>query len=126
MSFRRTATAALLCLAALPACASFAALTSQTYIEPGKAFRLGGGQAGSFAVRGRNAGGTAVIVYSELSGRRDSVTTLAPGAEIDAEFPSRAMAIFRNTSDSAGATLDLKVTGATSSLGMGYEANPPR
>lgn len=50
----------------------------------------------------------------------------APGATIDAEFPSRALAVFRNTSTTGGAELSLTVTGATSGLGMRYEANTPR
>jgi hypothetical protein len=123
MTFRLAA--AVLLHLALPACASFASLRSNTYIEPGKAFLLGGGQSGSFTVRGKNAGRNAVIVYSELAGKRDSVTTLAPGAEIDAEFPSRAMAIFRNTSTTGGAELSITVTGATTGLGMRYESNAP-
>jgi hypothetical protein len=124
MSIRLAATIAL--IGTLPACAAFATLRSNTYIEPGKAFLLGGNQTGSFSVKGRNAGRAAVIVYSELAGRRDSVTTLAPGATIDAEFPSRALAVFRNTSTSGGAELTLTVTGATSGLGMRYETNAPR
>jgi hypothetical protein len=123
MSFRLAA--ALVLHLALPACASFASLRSNTYIEPGKAFLLGGGQSGSFSVRGKNVGRNAVVVYNELAGRRDSVTTLAPGAEIDAEFPARAMAVFRNTSKTGGAELSITVTGAISALGMRYEANVP-
>jgi hypothetical protein len=124
MSFRLAA--ALVLQLALTACASFASLRSNTYIEPGKAFLLGGGQSGSFSVKGKNVGPNAIVVYNELAGRRDSVTTLPPGAEIDAEFPARAMAVFRNTSKTGGAELSIKVTGAISTLGMRYEANVPR
>jgi hypothetical protein len=123
MSFRLAA--AVLMHLALPACASFASLRSNTYIEPDKAFLLGGGQSGSFSVKGRNVGPNAVVVYNELAGRRDSVITLAPGAEIDAEFPARAMAVFRNTSKTGGAELSITVTGAISGLGMRYETSAP-
>ena len=109
-------------IAMLSACATFASLRSTTYIEPGQSFLLGGGQPGGFSVRGRNAGGTPVTVYSEQAGRRDSVTTLAPGAPIDAEFPSNAMAVFRNTSRTTAAEVSITVTGTTSGLGMRYEA----
>jgi hypothetical protein len=111
-------------LAFAGACASFAALRSETFIEGGQAFKLGGGQRGAFSVVGRNSGSQPVIVYVEQGGRRASLTTLAPGAPIDAQFPPGAMAIFRNTSSTAGARVAIKVTGDISSLGMRYEANP--
>lgn len=110
-------------IAVLTACAS---LTSTTIIEPGKAFRLGGGQAGPFDVRGTNIGPVAIVVFSELGGRRDSVLTLAPGAPVDARFPKAAMAIFMNTSTTLPATVAIKVTGDIGSLGMGYEQNSNR
>jgi hypothetical protein len=109
--------------AALGACAS---LTSSTTIEPGKAFRLGGGQAGAFVVRGSNAGPVPVVVFSERRGMRDSVTTLAPGAPVDARFPATATAIFMNTSSSRNATVNIKVTGDIGALGMRYENNAKR
>ncbi len=115
-----------LLLATLAACTTFGSITSETTIEPGKSFRLGGGQRGAFAVRGTNAGRVPVSVFVERSGKRDSVTTVAPGGAIDAEFPSSAMAIFRNSSAAASAVVRIKVTGATSGLGMGYEENPRR
>ena len=105
----------------LGACAMFNSVTSVTTIEPNKAFRLGGGQAGAFTVRGRNEGQVAVVVYSEVAGKRDSVLTLAPGALVDAQFRSNATAVFRNTSSVESATVSLKVTGDVRGLGMGYE-----
>ncbi len=104
----------------LSACAS---ITSQTSIEPGKAFRLGGGQAGAFTVRGSNSGAVPVVVFLDRDGVRDSVTTVAPGQKVDATFPSRAMAVFVNRSDTKAASLSVKITGSVSSLGMTYEAN---
>lgn len=105
----------------LSACATFASLKSQTYIEPGKAFLLGGGQPGAFSVAGRNAGDVAVSVFRDSSGTRDSVTTLAPGASIDAVFPAGSMAVFRNSSPTKGAQLVITVRGDVSNLGMRYE-----
>jgi hypothetical protein len=104
--------------------AACTSLTSTTSIDPGKAFRLGGGQAGAFVVHGKNSGSVAVVVFSELAGKRDSLLTLAPGAPVDASFPKSAMAVFRNTSLTKTATVAIKVTGDIGALGMGYEVNP--
>ena len=122
MSVRASVVILRLALISLPAACT--ALTSTTTIEPGKAFRLGGGQAGAFLVRGTNTGPVAVVVFSELAGKRDSIVTLAPGAPVDARFASTAMAIFMNTSSTRTATVAIKVTGDISALGMGYEPNP--
>lgn len=78
-----------------PIVAACASLTSRTTIDPGKAFRLGGGQAGAFTVRGTNSGPVPIVVFSELAGKRDSVATVA-----------------------------IKVTGDVGAFGMGYEQNP--
>ena len=103
------------------ACTACTSLTSTTRIDPGMSFLLGGGQTGAFVVRGTNSGSVPVIVYVARDGRRDSVGTIPPRGEIDAEFASRAMAVFRNPSTSSAAEVSIRVTGATSSLGMGYE-----
>jgi len=105
-------------------CTAFQSLTSTTTIDPGKAFRLGGGQQGAFVVRGVNSGSVPVIVYQERDGKRDSLGVVPPRGEIDAEFSSRSMAIFRNLSLTQQATVSIKVTGDVSSLGMGYEVTP--
>lgn len=107
----------------LAACST---LSSTTVIEPGKAFRLGGGQPGAFNVQGTNTGSVPIVVFAEIAGRRDSITTLAPGAPVDASFPASAMAVFKNTSASRTATVAIKVTGDISSLGMSYEPNARR
>ena len=112
-----------LLLLLVAACTS---LTSTTSIDPNKAFRLGGGQTGAFTVRGRNVGPVAIVVFTELGGRRDSVLTVAPGAPVEASFPAKAMAVFMNTSSATKATVAIKVTGDIGSLGMGYEANAKR
>ncbi len=102
------------------ACAS---ITSQTVIDSGQAFKLGGGQPGAFTVRGSNSGAVPVVVFVDRDGVRDSLTTLAPGQPVDATFPARSMAVFVNRSDTQGASLTVKITGSVSSLGMTYEAN---
>ena len=112
------------CIVLVALVAACTSLTSTTVIEPGKAFRLGGGQAGAFLVRGTNAGTVAVSVFSEVAGKRDSIRTLAPGAPVDARFPRSATAIFRNTSSTVPATVAIKVTGDIGALGMTYEVNP--
>ena len=115
-----------LLLATISCVAACTSLTSTTSIEPSKAFRLGGGQSGEFVVRGRNAGSVAVVVFSEVAGKRDSLLTLAPGEPVDARFPKSAMAVFMNTSLTKDATVAIKVTGDVRALGMGYEVNTKR
>ncbi|GAB1344543.1 hypothetical protein [Gemmatimonas sp.] len=112
---------ALLLPMALAVIASAQTLKSTTYIEPAKSFLLGGGQPGAFSVKGRNAGSVPVTVFIERAGKRDSLVTLAPGANLDAEFPAKAMTVFRNESNGVLATLTLTVRGNTSDLGMRYE-----
>ena len=107
----------------LSACTS---VTSRTSIDPGQAFRLGGGQPGAFTVRGSNSGAVPVVVFIDRNGQRDSITTVAPNQKIDATFPARSMAVFVNRSETQGASVTVKITGSASSLGMGYEANTKR
>lgn len=121
-SVLHTATLAALA-ASLAACAS---LTSTTMIDPGKSFRLGGDQRSAFTVRGSNAGPVPVIVFVEQRGTRDSVTTLAPGAPVDARFPSGSTAIFMNTSRTQVASVAITVTGDINGLDMRYEQNAKR
>ncbi len=102
------------------ACSS---VTSRTSIDPGQAFRLGGGQPGAFTVRGSNSGAVPIVVFVDRDGTRDSITTVAPDGKIDATFPARSMAVFVNRSDTQGASVTVKITGNATSLGMGYEAN---
>ena len=118
--FAARSTVAMFSALLLSACT---AVTSRTSIEPGKAFRLGGGQLGAFTVRGSNSGPVPVVVFMDRNGARDSITTVAPGQEVNATFPSRAMAVFVNRSDIQGASLTVHITGIASSLSMGYEAN---
>ena len=107
----------------IPFVVACASLTSTTSIAPGQAFRLGGGQAGAFTVRGTNTGPVDVIVFSEVAGTRDSLLTLAPGAPVDARFAKSATAIFVNTSTARTATVSIRVTGDIGGLGMRYEPN---
>jgi hypothetical protein len=103
----------------------FNSLTSSTMIEPNRAFRLGGEQGGAFNVSGRNTGPVPVIVYAEVNGTRDSITTLAPGDPVDARFAARTTAVFRNPSTRATAVVSIVVTGDTRALGMRYETAAP-
>jgi hypothetical protein len=107
----------------LGGCASLGSLSSETMIEPGKAFRLGGGQREAFSVTGRNSGRAPISVFVEQNGKRDSIVTIGAGGAIDAAFPKGAMAILRNESDEREARVAVRVKGDIGSLGMGYEAN---
>jgi hypothetical protein len=112
-------------LLAATACSSWGHLTSQTVVEPQKAFLLGGGQPGAFTVTGRNSGSVPVSVFVEQGGKRDSITTLLPGAAVNLTFPARAMAVIRNTSSTRTAVVNLNVRGDISQLGMRYEPARP-
>jgi lipoprotein-anchoring transpeptidase ErfK/SrfK len=114
-------------LLALPllvaACAS---VTSATSIGPGAAFRLGGGQAGAFVVRGTNTGPVPVVVFSERAGRRDSIAPWRPARPWTPGSRRTATAVFQNTSSTQTATVVITVTGDVGALGMVYEPNPER
>ena len=103
-------------------CVTTGVFLSVTSIEPGKTFLLGGDQTDAFAIHVRNTGRVPVIVYAERNRQRDSVTTLRPSGELDAEFPARTIAVFRNGSVSRQATITLaNPRGATTNLGMRYK-----
>lgn len=50
--------------------------------------------------------------------------TVAPGGEVKADFALGETAQLRNTSDTRGAQLKLRISGDTAALGMRYSANP--
>lgn len=102
-----------------------AAINSNLTIPAGETFELGGGQEGSFAVTGRNTGPVAVEVLGRAEGAAAGVLrgVAAPGASLDATFTSGETALLRNTSTARAAALQLRITGDTSSLGMGYAPN---
>jgi hypothetical protein len=121
---RRTALG-LLCAGGLAVAAS-AAINSNLQIEAGETFELGGGQAGSFTVTGRNTGPVAVEVLGKAEGAAAGVmrATVAPGARLEADFAPGEMALLRNTSNTKAARLKLRITGDTAALGMSYAPNP--
>lgn len=99
-------------------------INSNLLIEAGKTFELGGGQEGGFTVTGRNTGPVAVEVLGKAEGGSAVMRgTVAPGGAVDARFGEGEMALLRNTSGAKMATLKLKISGDTSSLGMTYKDN---
>ena len=117
--------AAALSLTALGAAVQAGTINSNLQIEPGQTFELGGGQEGGFVVTGTNTGPVAVVVLSKAEGAAAVERgTVAPGGAVDATIAPGEMALLRNTSGRETARLKLKVTGDTSSLGMGYSDNP--
>lgn len=117
--------AAALTVGALGAAVQAGTINSNLQIEPGQTFELGGGQEGGFVVTGKNTGPVAVVVLSKAEGAAEVARgTVAPGGAVDARIAPGEMALLRNTSDKKTATLKLKVTGDTSSLGMSYAENP--
>ena len=117
--------AAALSLTALGAAVQAGTINSNLQIEPGQTFELGGGQEGGFAVTGTNTGPVAVVVLSKAEGAAAMERgTVAPGGAVDAKIAPGEMALLRNTSGQKTARLKLKISGDTSSLGMGYADNP--
>jgi len=99
-------------------------INSNLQIDPGKTFELGGGQEGGFTVTGRDTGPVAVEVLGKAEGEPAVVRgTVEPGGAVDARFEAGEMALLRNTSGARMATLKLKISGDTSSLGMSYRDN---
>jgi hypothetical protein len=111
---------------ALPTSGSAAGeVNSQLLIEAGQTFELGGGQAGGFAVTGKNTGPVAVVVLGKAPDKPATGRgTVAPGELADARVAAGEMALLINTSARQMARLKLKVTGDTAALGMTYSANP--
>ena len=106
--------------------ASGGTINSNLQIEAGETFELGGGQKGGFNVTGRNTGQVAVEVLGKAEGAGTPVArgTVAPGGEVKADFAPGEMALLRNTSETRGARLKLRISGDTAALGMSYSANP--
>ncbi len=115
---------AIIGLGALAVSAS-AAINSNLTIPAGETFELGGGQEGSFTVTGRNTGPVAVEVLGRAEGAAAGAmrAVVAPGESLEATFASGEGALLRNTSNRTAAQLKLKISGDTSSLGMGYAPN---
>lgn len=99
-----------------------ASIISQTVIEPGKQFVLGGSQRGSFRVAAHNVGPVAVSVAERGSdGTLTERGRLEPGARATLNFGRGAAALVRNLGQRE-AKLDFKISGDVSfSMGMGYE-----
>jgi hypothetical protein len=116
---RLTTAVPILALTVLAGCFHLRSLTSETRIEGGQSFVLGGNQRGSFDIVAKNSGGVPIVLYVQRGDQRDSVTTLAPGESADGAFPDGAAAVVRNTSATQTALVRLVVRGATN-LSMGY------
>jgi hypothetical protein len=97
-------------------------ITSQTVIEGGKQFVLGGGQRGAFRVAAHNVGPVPVSVAERLAGGAvQERGRLEPGQRLTLAFGAGSAALVRNLGERP-AVLDFRITGNISSgLGMGYE-----
>ncbi len=108
-----------LCAVMLSGCTG--TLNSTTWVPPGDAFELGGGNVGAYNVSGTNTGNTSVEVLSISTAGAKSLGTFAPGATIEHTFADGEMAKFRNLSSSERAELTIVVKGNIDSLGMKYQ-----
>lgn len=106
------------------ACASWSSVHSETSIDAGQAFLLGGSQSGRFSATVKNTGAVPVEVFVESGGARRPVIVLAPDSSIEAAFEAREMAVFSNPSTSR-AVIKVDIRGGDSrNLGMRYNAVP--
>lgn len=112
---------AFIALTLLSACAYLSTIHSETSIDVGQSFLLGGGQAGGFEATVRNTGPVPVSVLVERAGSRQPVIVLAPDSTIEAELQPREMAVFENRSTNR-ATIKVDIRGGgAGNLGMRYE-----
>jgi hypothetical protein len=112
----------MIALIALPACATWSSIHSETYIDAGQSFLLGGAQRGPFQATVTNTGGVPVRLLVEADGVRRSVIVLAPDSTIDAEFRAHETAVFSNASQRrAVITVNIRGTGSRE-LGMRYDS----
>lgn len=110
----------LLLLLALFGCAD---ITSQTIIDPGKQFVLGGQQRGAFRVAAHNVGPVPVNVAERRpDGTLAERGRLEPGGRATLAFAAGSAALVRNLGERQ-AKLDFKLSGDVSfGMGMTYEA----
>lgn len=121
-SLKRTSIVATVGIAAFAiAPIASAAISSNVYIDAQETFVLGGKQPGAFTVKGQNKGDVTVEVFASEEGENTLVATIAPGDRFKADFAQGEAAWLRNTSASARAHVRVRITGATSNLGMGYQ-----
>ena len=109
-------------LTSLLALFGFGGITSQTVIDAGKQFVLGGSQRGSFRVAAHNVGPVPVSVAERSpDGTLTERGQLAPGGRATLDFGRGAAALVRNLGERQ-AKLNFKISGDVSfRMGMGYE-----
>lgn len=101
--------------------------TSQTLIEPGQTFALGGEQRSPLLLEGRNIGRVPVDVLRRAPGQSEPelLARVAPGALFSRRFAAGETALLRNPSAQTRAEVRAEFNASMSSLSMRYEANPP-
>ncbi len=109
-------------LALIGACASSAAFStlSQTQIEGGQTFLLGGDQILPVLVEGRNTGPVAVEILTEKNGVRTPVLTVEPQQLFSKSFGARETILVRNTSDTRMALVRVQFNRDVTGLQMRY------
>lgn len=97
-------------------------INSQTFIDAGKQFVLGGEQRGAFRVAAHNVGPVPVSVAERLpDGTVQERGRLEPGQRAELAFGAGSAALVRNLGERQ-AKLDFRITGNTSfGMGMRYE-----
>jgi hypothetical protein len=106
-------------LMALSACAG----VSQTQIEAGQTFKLGGEQRRNLLVEGRNTGPVPVEILVEQAGQRRMLLTVQPAQLFSKTFGPGEIILLRNTSATRQATVKIELNADLGGLSMVYESN---
>lgn len=122
LSLRQAATFAVASLLTFTACASH----SQTLIDPGKTFLLGGEQSAPLRVEGRNVGPVPVEILKQRDGVTTSVASVQPGDLFSRTFGAQEIVMVHNPSTALQARVAVVLTRDVSRLSMRYQDTPPK
>lgn len=108
-------------LAGLPLLSATYFFESNLGIPAGQQFVLGGGQIWKVKATLKNQGLSLVeIRVRDMEGVETVLDTVRPSGQASASFPARSAAVLRNLGKFE-ANLNVKISGPSNNLGMGYE-----
>ena len=93
---------------------------SDLAVPPADTFLLGGDQATTMTVKGKNVGRTNVTVLSRTANKEAMIAHVAPGEAFAHSYAVGQTALIRNDSASKSAHLTVEFTGPRTSLSMRY------
>lgn len=116
----KTLIAPWLAVAALALPAAAVASHSNLQVPASDTFLLGGDQATTLKVSGKNVGTTSVVILSRVGDKETVIATVAPGQRFAHDYAVGETALIRNQSTTEPARLSVDFTGSPSSLSMRY------